>query len=369
LSNNHRIVGRRAGGRGWRIDEPCRECVSDRAHCNCARIRVLDRDRVAVLRSGRRRRAVSTLGGYEPFHSLRRNCRHVRVCGGAASGDGEIPTDPGPIVQGFCAAAGIRERRVRTDRTPKVIEEALEIIVAAYRWDPLFDLTGGRVVLIHRATYRLAGVAEAFGETEAGIRPPQERIPGAIEDTAGRGETAISDLDFGVVVLISNNVRVGLLDYEPRRADGYKGHNFVWSNSCAQAGNRGLADRCEHRPLSDAVRGGRAVRVKIGRVEDSAHGDERAAIAGNCVTRVELMIRSVRDVLDLATQLVAQPDVAKRTCRGDICKWSVRGCVGYSDIPCRVRDGAGIAHRDQAPRGADRACNQRNGCTRHQFRC
>ena len=61
---------------------------------------------------------------------------------------------------------------MRTDRTPKVIEEALEIIVAACRWDPLFDLTGWRVVLIHRATYRLAGVAEAFGEAEAEIRPP-----------------------------------------------------------------------------------------------------------------------------------------------------------------------------------------------------
>jgi hypothetical protein len=169
LSNNHRIVGRRAGGRARHIDEPGRECVSDRAHCNCASVWVLDRDRVAVLRSGRRRRAISSLGGHEPFHSLRRNCRHVRVCGEAASGDGEIPTDPGAIVQEASAAARIRERRLGTDRSPKVIEFVLIVIVAACRWDPLFNLTGRRVVRIHRATHRLAGAAEDFGETEAEI--------------------------------------------------------------------------------------------------------------------------------------------------------------------------------------------------------
>jgi hypothetical protein len=111
------------------------------------------------------------------------------------------------------------------------------------------------------------------------------------------------------------------------------------------------------------------VRDKIGRVEDPVHGDERAAIAGNCVAREELMNRSVSDVLDLAAQLVAQPNVSKRTCREDIRKWSVRGRVRYRDIPCFVRDVAGIGHRDQAPRRANRACNQRNDCTRHQFRC
>jgi hypothetical protein len=29
---------------------------------------------------------------------------------------------------------------------------------------------------------------------------------------------------------------------------------------------------------------------------------------------------------------------------------------------------AGIAHRDLAPRRANRACNQRNGCSHRQFR-
>ena len=52
---------------------------------------------------------------------------------------------------------------------------------------------------------------------------------------------------------------------------------------------------------------------KIGSVEDSAHGDERARIAGNYVWRVELIIRCVSDVLDLAAQIVAQPNVSKRT--------------------------------------------------------
>jgi hypothetical protein len=169
LSNNRRVGGRRAGGRARRIDEPGRECVGDRAHCNCARIRVLDGDCVAVLRSGLRRQAVSSLGGHEPFHSHRRNCRHVRVCGRAASGDGEIPTYPGPIVQEDSAAARIRKRRLRTDRTPNVIEFVLIIIVAACRWDPLFNFTGRRVVRIRRATDRIAGAAEDFGETEAEI--------------------------------------------------------------------------------------------------------------------------------------------------------------------------------------------------------
>ena len=184
----------------------------------------------------------------------------MRVCGRAASGDGEIPTYPGPIVQEDSAAARIRKRRLRTDRTPNVIEFVLIIIVAARQRDPLFNFTGRRVVRIRRATDRLAGVAEDFGETEAEIRPPQERIRGAIEDTAGRGETAIGDLDVRGVVLVSNNVCVGLLDHEPRRGDGYNGNNFVWINSCARTGNRGLADRCKHRPHAEVVRGSRAVR-------------------------------------------------------------------------------------------------------------
>ena len=57
---------------------------------------------------------------------------------------------------------------------------------------------------------------------------------------------------------------------------------------------------------------------KIGRVENSAHGDERAGIAGNYVCPIELIIRCVSDVLDLAAQIVAYPDVSKRTCRGNI---------------------------------------------------
>jgi len=251
----------------------------------------------------------------------------VRVCGRTASGDGETPTDPGPIVLEVSTGAGVRERYFGTDRTPKVIEEVLVIIVAACQWDPLFDLTGRGVVRIHRATHRLAAIAEDFGEAEAGIRPRQERIPGAIEDTAGRGDTAIGNFDFRGVVLISNDVCIGLLDLERRRADDNDGNNFVWISSCARAGNRGLANRCEHRVRANAVRGGRAVRCKIGRVEDSVHSDERAAIAGNCVIREELMNRSVSDVLDLAAQLVAQPNVSKRTCRGDIRIWNRRGRV------------------------------------------
>jgi hypothetical protein len=80
------------------------------------------------------------------------------------------------------------------------------------------------------------------------------------------------------------------------------------------------------------------------------------------------MNRSVSDVLDLAAQLVAQPNVCKRACRGDIRKWSIRRRVRYCDIACCVRDGAGIARCEQAPCRARRAYNQRNGCSHRQFR-
>ena len=42
------------------------------------------------------------------------------------------------------------------------------------------------------------------------------------------------------------------------------------------------------------------MRRKIRSVEDSVHGDESARVAGNCIVWVELMNRSVSDVLDLA---------------------------------------------------------------------
>ena len=130
-------------------------------------------------------------------------------------------------------------------------------------------------------------------------------------------------------MLISNNVCVGLVDHEPRLADSYDCNNFVWIDSCPRTGNSGLAERGEHCPLAEVIRGGRAVREKIGREEDPIQGDERAGIAGNCVIGVELMNYSVSDVLDLTAQLVTQPNVIKRTCRDDIRKRSVRGRVRY----------------------------------------
>ena len=52
---------------------------------------------------------------------------------------------------------------------------------------------------------------------------------------------------------------------------------------------------------------------EIGSVEDSVHGDERPGIGWKYVWPVELIIRCVSDVLDLAAQLVAHPNVSKRT--------------------------------------------------------
>ena len=243
MSSDRRIVGRRAGGRARHIDEPGRERVSDRAHCNIVHIRVLDRDRVAVLCSGRRRRAVSSLGGHEPFEPQRRKCRHVRVCGRAASGDGEIPTDPGPVVQVVCAGAGIRERHLGTDRTPDNIELVLEIIVAACQWDELFDLIGWHVVCIHRATHRVAVAAEDFCETVAGIGPAQERVSRPIEDTACRVGTVVADHDLRRVILLADDIGVGLLDDQPRCGHVHDRNHFKRISRRSGAGHRCLADR------------------------------------------------------------------------------------------------------------------------------
>ena len=67
---------------------------------------------------------------------------------------------------------------------------------------------------------------------------------------------------------------------------------------------------------------------EIGSVEDSVHGDERPGIGWKYVWPVELIIRCVSDVLDLAAQIVAHPNVSKRTCRGDIRKWSHSSASG-----------------------------------------
>ncbi len=118
---------------------------------------------------------------------------------------------PAPLSRS-CAGAGIRERRLGTDRTPDNIELVLEIIVAACQWDQLFDLIGWRVVCIHRATHRLAVVAEDFCETVAGIGPAQERVNRPIEDTACRVGTVVADLDLRRVILLADDIGVGLLD-------------------------------------------------------------------------------------------------------------------------------------------------------------
>jgi hypothetical protein len=276
LTNNRRVVDRRAGGRARRIAEPGREGVNDRAHCNIVHIRILDRDRVAVLCSGRRRRDISSLGGHERFQPQRRKCRHVRVRGRAASGDGEIPTDTGPVVQGRCAGAGIRERHFGTDRTPDHIELVLVIIVAACQCDELFDLIGWRVVCVVRATHRVAVAAEDFCETEAGIGPAQERVSRPIEDTACRDEAVVADLDLRRVILPAGDIGIGLLDDQPRCGHGHDRNHFKRISRRSGAGHGCLADGGERSIREGVVRGGIVVRGKIGRVEDSVHGDERA---------------------------------------------------------------------------------------------
>ena len=57
---------------------------------------------------------------------------------------------------------------------------------------------------------------------------------------------------------------------------------------------------------------------EIGSVEDSIHGDQRPGIGWKYVWPVELIIRCIIYVLDLAAQIVAYQNVSKRTCRDDI---------------------------------------------------
>src|SRR5881628_2012573 len=107
----------------------------------------------------------------------------MRVCGRFTSGDGETPTEPGPVVLEGCAAiAAIRERHFGTDRTPDKIEPVLQITAGGCQWDELFDFTGWRVVFIVRATHRGAVVEVDLCETVARIEPAQERVSRAIED-------------------------------------------------------------------------------------------------------------------------------------------------------------------------------------------
>ena len=258
----------------------------------------------------------------------------MRVRGRGANGDGEIPTDPAPVIQEVCAGAGIGEGHLGTDLTPDCIVVVLEIIVAACEWDPLFDLSRWHVVLIHRASHRVAVAAEDFGEAVAEIGGGQERVTRAIEDTVCRVGTVVADHDMRRVKLLTDDIGVGLLDEQPGFGHAHDRNYCKRISRRSGAGHGCLADGGEHRSRADAVRAGRAVRGKIGCVEDAVHGDERAAIAGDGVIREELMNLSVIDVLDLAAQLVAQPNVSKRTCRGDIHKWSHGGRFNYPALLC-----------------------------------
>ncbi len=56
------------------------------------------------------------------------------------------------------------------------------------------------------------GCAEDFCETVAGIGPAQERVNRPIEDTACRVGTVVADHDLRRVILLADDIGVGLLD-------------------------------------------------------------------------------------------------------------------------------------------------------------
>ena len=137
-----------------------------------------------------------------------------------------------------------------TDLTPDCIVLVLEIIVAACQWDPLYDLTGWHVVWIHRASHRVAVAAEEFCETIAGIGPAQERVSRPIEDTACRAGTGVADHDLRSVMLLADDIGVGLLDDQPRFGHAHDRNHFKRISRRSGAGHQCLADRGKRRVVA-----------------------------------------------------------------------------------------------------------------------
>ena len=223
----------------------------------------------------------------------------MRIGGGATCSNAEIPADPGPVILERGADARIRERCFRADKTPNRAVEALVEVVAARQRHPLLDPVGRNVVRIYRATHRLAGT-EDLGEAEAEIGPSEERIPRPIEHSARRAGAIVGDHHFRSVRLISDDIPIGLLNAQTGCADIHDRDDLEWVDRRPGSRDRGLTDRREHCVRSEVACCCYSVIGKIGRVQRPTHGDERAAVPWNCVRRIELVGRSIGDVLDLA---------------------------------------------------------------------
>ena len=139
----------------------------------------------------------------------------MRISDRSAGRDAEVPTDAGPVILKGGAAAQVRERHLCTDPMPNLAIEGLVEIVAPRQRGPLFDSSGRYVIWINRATYSVAA-AEDLGEAVARIRALKVSIGGP-EKYAARRTAAISNHYIRLVGLLSNDIRIGLLNPKARR--------------------------------------------------------------------------------------------------------------------------------------------------------
>lgn len=223
----------------------------------------------------------------------------MRISGRSARRNVEIPTDPGPVILKGIAAAHVRERHLCTDPMPDLAIEGFVEIVAPRQRGPLFDSVGRYVIWINRATYSVA-VAEDLREAVAGIRALKVGIGGPKKYAVRRTRAAVTNHYIRSVGLVSDDIRIGLLNPKARRGDIHNGDDFKWITRCARAGNRGLANRRENDIGSEVASCCSPVISKIGRVQRPRHGDERAAVPWNYARRIELVGVAIRDMLGLA---------------------------------------------------------------------
>ncbi len=194
------------------------------------------------------------------------------------------------------------------------VERFVEVVPAGER-HPLLDPAGRRVVRVLGAADRIPR-AEGFGEAETGVRSPEVAVPGPVEDHVGGG-ARVRDRDVGPVGLVSDDVRVGLLDVQAGRADVHVRDDPVRVARGARAGDAALAHGRERRVGPEIAGRGDPVTTEVGRIEIATGDDERAAVAGNGLRWVELEERISR-VTDLAAQFGAEIDILERTRRGDV---------------------------------------------------
>src|SRR5215510_8369549 len=105
---------------------------------------------------------------------------------------------------------------------PDLAIEGFVEIVAPRQRGPLFDSVGRYVIWINRATYSVA-VAEDLSEAVARIRALKVGVGGPKEYAASQTSAIISNHCIRSVGLVSDDIRIGLLNSKARRGDIHNG--------------------------------------------------------------------------------------------------------------------------------------------------